>query len=249
MSSSPLGQNPSSKVLSLPLFPYDFMNLYPGTTLRFNLKFYAKMEAFLRNLTPRNHPECLVAFKYEAQDSPTGFLNIGIVGEVTFEKDDFIILGKQRARIIRIKPVVRGSIRIAEFIPLKDSPEFYGLACEDKPLVLGALEATRMWLKELKSLVEEDEMKNTIENRISQIEARRRDCELAYSLPWFMLLDFDGFLPQETKARFLRIDGVVDRLQELIDFIKLEINVRNCAEALAGEPEAPREMIDAIEGN
>jgi hypothetical protein len=71
---------------------------------------------------------------------------------------------------------------------------------------------------------------------------------LAYSFSWSILLDFDSYLPKETKAKFLSTDGIVDRLQGIIDFIKLEISVRNCAEALAEEPAIPKETIDINEG-
>ncbi len=247
MSLGHLKQGSLSEVLPLTLFPYEYMNLYPGTSLKFNPKIHLKPEAFFRNLVVKKTPKLLVAFK---EDGPTGFLNIGIVGEVVLENDNFIVYGKQRARITRINPAGKTGTRVAECLLLEDSPELSSLADEDKPIILGGIEAIRRWLKKLEPLVEEEEeeMKKEIRYRIDQIESRRRDCELAYSLPWHMLLDLDSYVPKETKVKFLNTDGVVDRLQGIIDFIKLEITVRNCAEALAGEPDAPKEIIETIEG-
>lgn len=246
------GKSPPSEVLSLPFFPYEYINIYPGTSLRFDPKIHTQVMTFFNKLSALNGddpPRCIFGFRCGVEINRTGFYDVGIISEASLDGSDVIFLGKERAKIIKINPNASGGIRMVEFMPLKDEPEFQSLPKEDKPMVLGAIEATYKWLKKLEPLMEDGLMKKEVDCRIKHIESEIRNCRLAYALPWNVLVDFNNYLPKEDKVRFLKINGVVDRLQQVIDFIKLEIDVISCAEALAGEPEAPKKNIeDGVEG-
>lgn len=227
--------------LSLPVYPLSKHLIYPHTYWLIDSDEKSNRTTLLEKILKNDPPQCVVIVKNDSDKiaEPASFSKIGVISSVKIVKERFRISAEHRASVDNLAYYPGQNIWRADVTKLVDVPGLAELTDNhyDLPMIFGAVESIYRLLLDLKPLVEENELAKKIEENISNLRLAKRDKDIAYTLPWHILIDF-AYMPEEIKARMLATDNVIERLQTIIDVLKMEIKIMKYSKDLAEDEPA-----------
>lgn len=185
-----------------------------------------------------NPPECLIVVQNLnlAENDPKRFSNIGVVVNVKVEGSKINFFAQYRAGIEEPEYDPKRRSWSANALKLPDVPELQELSDShsDLSMILGCVESIFILLQDLAPLIKDKQLAQKIKDLLSNLKFARREKERAYSLPWHVLIDF-RHLPDRVQSSMLAADSILERLQIVVDILKLEKQILRNAEVFAEE--------------
>lgn len=226
----------------------DFM--YPYTTLTFVPPLLPTTEKLFEAILKTCPPQCLAVTQSSASEGYARMSKVGIFCDVKIDEDRFVLWGKERAELLNLKKNKDG-LWEAEIKVLDDNPKLNEVSDVELPMILGCIEAIYVLLMRIEPKIKNgdrsrkkhdkknqnsnQDAKKRVRELIVSLKSSRRDIEMAYKLPWFVLLDF-SHVGLHFKEKMLATNGVMDRLQLTIEMLQLKEKILTFGESLSEDP-------------
>lgn len=186
----------------------------------------------------------------ECETGPGNLWAIGVVCSLRKRSKEYFLDGKSRAKVIKIWRDKKEKL-IARINELEDIPTMGELTETEMPMLFGCVESIRRFLKKWQEKIpgSENELHKKISEQINGIEARRRETETIYSLPWHILVNFPYFFSLSFKEEMLKTNKVIDRLLSVAEKLQQEISTFRYAESFAdADTESPIKLENGVSG-